>query len=136
MGIAEIRAAREAERQAKVATWKTVIDKAVEATPAVKQDDVKAAAAALKLPESLAWVSIEGVMPEGTLEAWVDTEGVLDIEVPRDIIDELAAYVEGSGIRCGVEVGPWTDRAVLHLSIYEEPPAPVEPPAEPEGEEV
>lgn len=130
MGLAEIKqqaqAAREAARTTKIETWKGVVDAAVEAVPAITQDQVKARAAEQRLPENFAWISID-VMPDGsTLEAWVDTEGVLDIEVPRDIAAELAAYIEEGGIRCGVEIGAWTDRAVLHASIYEAPVVPEE----------
>lgn len=137
MGLAEIKAqaqaAREAACQAKIVVWQEAIDRAVAATPAVTQDAVKDAAERQKLPENLAWVSLNDNMPEGTrLEAWVDTEGVLDIEVPRDICQDLAAYVEAGGIRCGVEIGSWPDRAVLHLSIYDAPVPQPEPEPTPE----
>lgn len=130
MGLAEIKAqaqaAREVERQTKIETWQRSIEAAIAAVPSVKQDAVKARAAEHGLPENLAWVSLNEHLPEGTLEAWVDTEGVLDIEVPRDIALDLAAYIESGGIRCGIELGSWTDRAVLHAAIYETPPAPAE----------
>lgn len=135
MGLAEIKAqaqvAREAERQAKIVTWQSAIESAIAAVPAVTQDAVKAREAEQGLAENLAWVSLNEHLPAGTLEAWVDTEGVLDVEVPRDIAADLAAFVEAGGIRCGIEVGPWSDRAVLHAAIYEAPPAPVDAPLAP-----
>lgn len=143
MGLAEIKAqaqaAREAERQAKIVVWQGAIESAIAAALVVTQDAVKEAAAEQGLPENLAWVSLNEHLPAGTLEAWVDNEGVLDIEVPRDIALDLAAFIEAGGIRCGIEIGPWIDRAVLHAAIYQSPPPPPDeeplpPPDEPANE--
>lgn len=57
------------------------------------------------------WVSFTA--PDG-YEAWCDTPGTLDIEVPTELVDELVAFVEVEGVRCGVERN--RDGAVLHCN--------------------
>lgn len=130
MGLAETlataKAAREAQRAADLVTWQAAIDAGVAACVSVRQADVLAAAAEQGLTPNLAWVALPVVPAGWPLEAWVDTEGVLDIEVPRDLGDDLVVYVEAAGLRCGIEHGPWPDRVVLHVNLYRAPPAPAE----------
>lgn len=128
MALADIAANLKTERAvaqaADLSSWQSAIDAAVVACAAVVQADVVAAGAEQQLPINLAWVSLNSCMPAGTyLEAWVDTEGVLDIEVPREHAEDLVAYVEAAGLRCGVEYDWHADRATLHVGIYRSPPA-------------
>lgn len=123
--LASVKAKKEAQRAADLAKWQDAIAAGVQACSDVRQADVVKASEASGLPVNLAWVPLNQVIPEGfALEAWVDSEGVLDVEVPRDLAYELAAWCEASGMRCGVEFG--MEGVVLHVCIYEAPPTPEE----------
>lgn len=67
------------------------------------------------------WVSLEA--PAG-YEAWCDTPGVLDIEVPPALSAELCAWVEANGVRCGVEVSRGRHTLFANTRLAPVPPAP------------
>lgn len=120
--LANIKAAKAKQREAAIATWRDCITNAIAACAEVRQADVATAADEQKLTMNLAWVSLNEQMPKGSiLEAWVDNEGVLDIEVPRDIGPELGAWLEHEGLKVGTEYGGWPDRIVLHVCVYDAP---------------
>lgn len=133
--IAEIRASRPGN----VDAWKAAIEAGVRLAARVKQGDIPYHAEP-RVPGNQ-WVSLNECMPDEaktgdgkySLEAWCDTEGVLDIEVPRHLSAELAAWVEESSLRCGRSIGADSDRATLAVNLYRAPPAPVVA-SEPQGE--
>lgn len=125
--IAEIRGARVQS----IDVWKAAIERGVRACAAVKQGDVKAQLQP-DVPANR-WVSLNECMPDEakavdgshSLEAWVDSEGVLDIEVPRDLSADLMAWVEECGLRCSRELDWQADRATLHVNLYLAPRPPI-----------
>ena len=125
--INELRKAREDKRAADVATWKGAIGQALVSCAGVTTSQLAA------LPERERWVSFVGAdasaVPSGAggpvegsvCEAWADNEGVLDVEVPRELAEDLAAWCESLGMRTGVERQPGP-LSVLHVCLYRLPP--------------
>lgn len=119
--VAEIRAARNSDLD----VWKAAIEAGIVACAKVRQADIKPQVFP-NVPLNR-WAPLNECMPDFvkdadgnyTLEAWCDSEGVLDIEVPRFLLNDLADWVEGHGLRCGRELGGDADRGVLHVNLYE-----------------
>lgn len=124
--VTALRGAKDEQRAADLAAWQSAIVAGVKACASVRQADLVKAAEGQKLPINLAWVSLNEVIPDGfACEAWADNEGVLDIEVPRDLARDLATWIEESGMRVGVEYSSAAP-VTLHVCIYRAPPTPEE----------
>lgn len=132
MSLAETVAEIRASRPGNVDAWKASIEAGVRLAAQVRQGDIPYHAEP-RVPGNQ-WVSLNACMPDEaktqdggySLEAWCDTEGVLDIEVPRHLSAELAAWVEANGLRCALVLGADPDRAALAVNLYLGPPAPAE----------
>lgn len=128
MSLADIIAAARAARSSDLDTWKAVIERGVAACANVKQRDVKVHGPT-DIPANR-WCDLsEGVIPDEyrvdgafTLEAWVDCEGVLDIEVPRYLAQDLARFCEDADMRVAVVLGADPDRAQLAINLHRAPP--------------
>lgn len=122
--VAKIRAARPGNLD----VWKQAIEAGVVLAADVKQGDIPYHAEP-RVPGNQ-WISLNACMPdeaktaEGgySLEAWCDTEGTFDIEVPRHLHSELADWVESQGIMCARILSFEQDRAQLSLGLYMSPP--------------
>lgn len=133
MALSDTVARIRAERPGNLDVWKQAIENGVKSCAAVKQGDVKAQLQP-DVPVNR-WVSLNECMPDEakaadgsqSLEAWVDSEGVLDIEVPRNLSADLMAWVEECGLRCSRELDWQADRATLHVNLYLDPHPPVAP---------
>lgn len=116
--VEKTRAARENRRISDLELWQKSIINGIIACSEITQDDLVRRKHATPDQD---WLGFD-VLPEGsTLEAWTDTEGVLDIEVPRELVADLVLWLEGQNIRVGVELS-MTPQATLHISYFRTPP--------------
>lgn len=119
----EAEALKEARRQEALVVWKDAITKALASCLTVTNTDIQN----IDPIPARRWISFVGnearletlgsggIVEGSPLEAWCDSEGVLDIEVPGDIARDLKMWVEAAGMRCGIEnISQWF--VILHIN--------------------
>lgn len=96
--------------------WKSIIQSGLEQCSVIKKRDIKR-----NLQEKNEnWISFDIIPEDEDFEAWTDSEGVLDIEIPDEFCNELVVWCESNKYRCCIEKS--RSNTILHINLYLEPP--------------